>query len=187
MDADFWFDPSCPYTWLTSRWLTEVARVRAVSVRWHLMSLSVLNEGRADDPEDDPEGYLWGPVRVFAAAASRFADALPRLYAAWGAHVVEPEDWTGGPRALAAAGLPASLLEAAGSDEWDEAIRASHAAGVALIGDHVGTPIVRVGDVAFFGPVISRVPIGEDAGRLWDGVLLVAGTAGFHELKGGPR
>ncbi|GIJ44894.1 hypothetical protein Val02_17800 [Virgisporangium aliadipatigenens] len=155
MDVDFWFDPSCPLTWRTSRWLVEVTRVRDVSVRWRLMSLSVLNEGRDDDPENDPEGWLWGPVRIFAAAGEA---ATERLYAAWGTHVVEPDDWTGGPRALAAAGLPAALLDEAGNPGWDGAVRASHAAGVGLIGDHVGTPIVRAGGAVFFGPVLARVP-----------------------------
>ncbi|MEU8361249.1 disulfide bond formation protein DsbA [Nonomuraea sp. NPDC048882] len=191
--ADFWFDPSCPYTWLTSRWLLQVREVREVEVRWHLMSLSVLNEGRDDDPEGDPEGYLWVPVRVCAATLREHGqEALGRLYTAlW---TTGAGDWLGDLRtALATAGLPVELAEAGMSAAYDGDVRASHAEGMALIGgDHVGTPIVAVtrggGErVVFFGPVVSRLPTGEQAGRLWDGTLLVAGTPGFHELKGRPH
>lgn len=189
--VDFWFDPSCPYTWLTSRWLVEVTRLRPVRVRWHVMSLSVLNEGRDDDPEGDPEGYLWYPVRVCAAVAQRYGDpALGRFYAALGVRLHERGEWDGIPAALADAGLPAELAEAAESTEYDAAVRASHAAGIGLVGTHVGTPVIAVDvdgrRVAFFGPVISRVPRGAEAGRLWDGTLLVTGVPGFHELKTTP-
>lgn len=184
--VDFWFDPSCPYTWLTSRWLVEVSRVRPVRLRWHVMSLSVLNEGRADDPEGDPEGYLWYPVRVCAAVAQRYGqEALGRLYGALGVRLHERGEWDGIPAALADAELPAELAEAAESTGYDDAVRASHAAGIGLVGTHVGTPVVAVvgRGIAFFGPVLSRVPRGEEAARLWDGTLLVAGVPGFHELK----
>ncbi|SEG70325.1 hypothetical protein SAMN04489712_109161 [Thermomonospora echinospora] len=195
MLADFWFDPSCPYSWITAQWLREVVTVRPVELRWHLMSLSVLNEGREDDPEGDPEGYLWLPVRICAAVEQEYGqDALVRFYTALAARVHAPApEW--GPdlfhSALAEAGLPEKPAEAARSTAYDEVIRASHAEGVGLVGDHVGTPIVAVtapdgGRIAFFGPVISRVPRGEQAGRLWDGTLLVAGTPGFHEIKGPP-
>ncbi|TDE57239.1 disulfide bond formation protein DsbA [Nonomuraea mesophila] len=189
-----WFDPSCPYTWVTSRWLLEVRKVRPVEVRWHVMSLSVLNEGRDDDPEGDPEGYLWVPVRVCAAVLRQHGqEALGRFYTAlW--TTGGDGDWIADLRtALESAGLPAELAAAGTSTDYDDDVRASHAEGVALAGEHVGTPIVAVtgadggGRVAFFGPVMSRIPRGEDAGRLWDGTLLVAGTAGFHELKGGPH
>ncbi|MGP3931121.1 mycothiol-dependent nitroreductase Rv2466c family protein [Nonomuraea sp. KM88] len=198
MIADIWFDPSCPYTWVTSRWLLEVRKVRPVEVRWHVMSLSVLNEGRDDDPEGDPEGYLWVPVRVCAAVRRHHGqEALGRFYTAlW--TTGDGGDWIGDLRAaLESAGLPAGLAEAGLSTDYDDDVRASHAEGIALVGEHVGTPIVAVtgtgdgpggsGRIAFFGPVVSRVPRGEDAGRLWDGTLLVAGTPGFHELKGGPH
>nr|SBP01254.1 FIG00820885: hypothetical protein [Nonomuraea gerenzanensis] len=191
--ADLWFDPSCPYTWVTARWLMEVREVRPVEVRWHVMSLSVLNEGRDDDPEGDPEGYLWVPVRICAAVQRDHGQqALEKLYTAlW---TTGTGDWIGDLRtALATAGLPVGLAEAGLGTGYDEVVRASHAEAVALIGgDHVGTPIVAVtredGErVVFFGPVVSRVPTGEQAARLWDGTLLVAGTPGFHELKGGPH
>ncbi|GAA4419782.1 DsbA family protein [Georgenia halophila] len=191
--ADFWFDPSCPYTWLTSRWLVEVARVRPVDIRWHLMSLSVLNEGQEEDPEGDTEGYLWVPVRVCMATLEEHGEAaLARLYTAlW----TEPRegDWLGDLHAaLRAAGLPESLADVGDSTAYDAAVRASHAEALAQVGEHVGTPVVRAttpdgGSAAFFGPVISRLPAGEDAGRLWDGTLLVAATPGFHELKGRPH
>lgn len=188
--ADMWFDPSCPYTWLTARWLMEVRKVRPVEVRWHVMSLSVLNEGRDDDPEGDPEGYLWVPVRICAAVQRDHGQqALERLYTAlW---TTGTGDWIGDLRtALATAGLPVELAEAGLGNDYDDVVRASHAEGIGLIGgDHVGTPIVAVdgGRVVFFGPVVSRVPTGEQAARLWDGTLLVAGTPGFHELKGRPH
>ncbi|MEU4574088.1 disulfide bond formation protein DsbA [Nonomuraea sp. ATR24] len=194
MIADFWLDPSCPYTWLTSRWLVEVTRVRPVEARWHVMSLSVLNEGRDDDPEGDPEGYLWVPARLCASVADRYgSDALGRLYTALWTTGGDDQDWLGDlTTALRAAGLPEDLADAALTPESDDLVRASHARAMAAIGGESGTPVVAVttspGErVAFFGPVISRVPEGEAAGRLWDGVLLVAGTPHFHELKGRPR
>jgi len=190
--VDFWFDPSCPYTWVTSRWLVEVTGVRPITVRWHVMSLSVLNEGRDDDPEDDPDGYLWGPVRIFTAARLRHGEeVLGPLYTAYGDLVLTTGDWGATGAALAEVGLPARLLEAATSTEYDDAVRTSHNSGIALVGRHVGTPVIATTGaddrrVACFGPVISRVPRGEEAGRLWDGTLLVAGVPGFHELKGRP-
>ncbi|RSN68276.1 mycothiol-dependent nitroreductase Rv2466c family protein [Actinomadura sp. WAC 06369] len=193
--VDVWVDPVCPYTWAATRWLLEAARVRPLELRWRLLSLAALNEGRDDDPEGDPEGYLWLPARVCAAAEEHAGhDGLGRFHLALGARVHErgEMDERTIPAALADAGLPAALAAAAGSDERDDAVRASTAAGLRRIGGdiggaHVGTPIVAVGGTAFFGPVLSRIPRGEDAGRLWDGTLLVAGTAGFHELKGRPH
>jgi hypothetical protein len=191
--ADFWFDPSCPYTWVTSRWLREVERVRPVQVRWHVMSLSVLNEHLDEDPEGDTEGYLWRPVRLFAVVEQRYGqEALASLYTAFGGAVHDGGGSADLSDVLAEVGLPAELLEVMESTANDDLVRASHEAGIGLVGTHVGTPIVAVTTpgrprVAFFGPVISRVPRGEEAGRLWDGALLVAGVRGFHELKGGPH
>ncbi|MDA0567750.1 disulfide bond formation protein DsbA [Streptomonospora sp. S1-112] len=187
-----WFDPSCPYTWLTSRWLVEAAAVRPVDLDWRVMSLAVLNEGRDDDPEGDPEGYLWVPARVCAAVREHHGSAaLGRFYTAlW----TTPE--TGEPlgdlaAALAAAGLPRDLAETGLSQEADHLVRASHAEALRQVGDHVGTPVIAAegpgGRAAFFGPVISEPVRGEAAGHLWDGVLLVARTPGFHELKGRPH
>ncbi|WP_158892379.1 disulfide bond formation protein DsbA [Amycolatopsis anabasis] len=185
--VDFWFDPACPYTWVTSRWVLEVAKVRPVEVRWHVLSLSVLNEGRDDDPEGDPEGYLWFPVRVCAAVAHEHGqEALGRFYTALGARFHERGEWDAIPAALAEAGLSSALAEVAGTTDYDELVRASHAEGIGRIGTHVGTPVIATAGTAFFGPVLSRIPRGEEAGRLWDGTLLVASVPGFHELKGGP-
>ena len=193
LTADCWFDPSCPYTWVTACWLREVERVRPVRVRWHVMSLAVLNEGRDDDPEGDPEGWLWQPVRLFAVVDDRYGqESLAALYAAYGEAVHTRGEWPDVGDLLRGLGLPADLCDVMGSTGHDHLVRASHAAGVGLVGEHVGTPIVAVpgpggGRSAWFGPVVSRVPRGEAAGRLWDGVTLVAATDGFHELKGRPH
>ncbi|GAB2816028.1 mycothiol-dependent nitroreductase Rv2466c family protein [Streptomyces daliensis] len=199
--ADFWFDPACPYTWITSRWLLEVATVRPVSVRWRVMSLSVLNEHLDEDPEGDPDGYLWMPVRVCAAVEEEFGhEALGRFYTALGTRLHLGGDWdwrTLFPSSLAAAGLPERLAEAGGSTAYDAAVRASHEAGTGLVGEDVGTPVIAVrpadggvdgggATTAFFGPCVSPTPRGEAAGRLWDGVLLMAGVAGFYEFKRAP-
>ncbi|MGO1052672.1 mycothiol-dependent nitroreductase Rv2466c family protein [Crossiella sp. CA198] len=186
-DVDFWFDPSCPYTWVTARWLTEVEKVRPIRLRYHVMSLAVLNEHLEVDPEGDTEGFLWWPVRICVAVEQRHGqDALRRFFTAYGARVHERGDW-GWAEALTEAGLPAELAEAADGEDYDAALRASHERGISLVGKHVGTPIIAAEGAAFFGPVLSKAPRGEAAGRLWDGALLVAGTPGFHELKGVPH
>ncbi|MGW4475511.1 mycothiol-dependent nitroreductase Rv2466c family protein [Nonomuraea sp. NPDC004354] len=183
MITDFWFDPTCPYTWVTSRWLAEAARVRPIEIRWRLLSLSALNEHLEVNPEGDTEGYLWYPARVCAAVELRYGTAaLGRFYET----LHDLGGWDLAP-ALAAAGLPEELAEAATTTSYDDHLRASTADGVSRVGNHVGTPIIATGDVAFFGPVMSRIPRGEAAGRLWDATLLVAATPGFHELKGGPH
>lgn len=186
--ADMWFDPACPWAWMTSRWLLEVEKVRPVRVRWHVMSLGVLNEGR-----DLPEEYMqaiarsWGAVRVCVAAEQRFGpQALGRLYTALGTRFhnrSEPQSPETVRAALVDADLPEDLAEAADSTAYDEALRASHAEAMKLVGEDVGTPVVQVEGVSFFGPVVSPAPRGEEAGKLWDGVRLVAGTDGFFELK----
>jgi protein-disulfide isomerase-like protein with CxxC motif len=187
--ADFWFDPLCPWAWMTSRWMLEVEKIREVDVRWHVMSLSVLNENRDDLPDNYREMLDggWGPVRVVIAAQQEHGDeVVGPLYTALGtrrhpggrefdrATIVE---------ALEEVGLPASLADAADTDAYDEALRKSHAEGIGLVGEDVGTPVVAVNGVAFFGPVVTPAPKGEAAGRLWDGCLLVAGTPGFFEIK----
>lgn len=198
--ADFWFDPSCPYTWITSRWLLEAAKVRPLSVNWRVMSLAVLNEGKEVNPED-PEGhyapeelarYLWSPVRLGAAVRRHHgSDALGRLLTALGRGTHEPQDpeqpWIAPESALAQAGLPTGLAGAAEDTAYDAEVRASHAEAVRLCGPDLGTPVIglRAPDGrrhGFFGPVISAVPRGEAAGRLWDGLRLVAGVPGFGAL-----
>ncbi|MFI1867304.1 mycothiol-dependent nitroreductase Rv2466c family protein [Streptomyces jumonjinensis] len=187
--VDFWFDPVCPYTWITSRWLVEVSKVRPVAIRWRVMSLSVLNEHRDDDPEGEWEDYMWAPVRVCAAVEQRFGRrALGDLFTALGTRFHLHGDWGGLAAALADAGLPREIAEVAGSTEYDEAVRSSHAQAIALVGGDVGTPVLSVAGqdgerVGFFGPVVSPAPVGETAGRLWDGFLLMAGVPGFYEFK----
>lgn len=186
--AEFWFDPLCPWAWMTSRWMMEVERVRPVDVTWSVMSLSVLNEGR-----DLPEEYRarmdrgWGPVRVIIAAAREHGDKVIKpLYDAMGTriHLGGEKDYAKviGP-ALEEVGLPWELADLAASDVHDADLRASHQRAIDLVGDDVGTPVVAVEGEAFFGPVVSPAPKGEAAGRLWDGCVLVAGTPGFYELK----
>ncbi len=186
--ADFWFDPMCPWAWITSRWLLEVERVRPVRARWHVMSLAVLNEGR-EVPEDYQRmlSDAWRPVRVAIAAEQRSgAEVLGPLYTALGErfHVrKEPVTDDTIRSALAESGLPEDLVHAAESTDYDGALRRSHNDGIDRVGYEVGTPVISVGDVSFFGPVVSPAPKGEQAGRLWDGVLLVSSTDGFYELK----
>src|SRR6202030_2431044 len=184
-DMQFWFDPLCPWAWIASRWMLEVEQVRPVKVNWHVMSLAVLNEGKEDMPERYQElmKQAWGPVRVAIAAEQKFGpDVLLPLYTALGNrfHLEKaPKDAETITAALAEAGLPASLAAAVDSTEYDAAVRASHAEGIERVGYDVGTPVISVGEMSVFGPVISPIPRGEDAGRLWDGVLLIAGVDGF--------
>lgn len=191
--VDFWFDPICPWAWMTSRWILEVEKVRPIRVQWHIMSLAVLNEGQ-DVPEEYAELMLkaWGPVRTIAAAqVDNGDDVVGALYTEMGTRI-----HPGGmdiPDAVAAAvsalNMPASLVAAADSDDFDAAVRASHHEGISLVGQDVGTPVIAVPGahgsdrVAFFGPVVTPAPKGEAAGKLWDGTLLVAATPGFFELK----
>jgi protein-disulfide isomerase-like protein with CxxC motif len=194
INVDLWVDPACPWAWVTSRWLLEVEQVRDVSVRFNVMSLSVLNEGRENLPERYKEALArnWGPVRVLVAAGqSQGPEVIRSLYSAMGTRI-HPGKEGNGPDMIAGAladlGLDAGLAAAADSTEYDEALRASHEAGMKPVGNDVGTPVLHIpvpdGEpIAFFGPVVTPIPRGEAAGKLWDGVLAVAGTDGFFELK----
>lgn len=186
--ADFWFDPLCPWAWLSSRWILEVQTVRDVDVRFHLMSLAMLNEDKdisAEYRELLAPGRSIGRV-VIAAQVGHGDEVVPGLYTELGRrfhHEKRDRDKATVAEALAAVGLPADLIEAWDDASWDNKVRASHEAGINLVGMDVGTPVIRVAGTAFFGPVVTPAPVGEAAGRLWDGVLLVASTPGFYELK----
>ena len=187
--VDFWFDPLCPWAWITSRWMVEVEQVRPIKTRWHIMSLAELNSNKDDISAEYKERMkqAWGPVRVCTAAAQKFGDdVLGPLYTAIGTrfHDLKQErNRATIEAALAEVGLPAELADAMESTEYDDALRVSHRDGMDRVGYEVGTPVISVDGASFFGPVVSPIPRGEDAARLWDGVLLVAGTDGFFELK----
>jgi hypothetical protein len=194
--VDFWFDPMCPWAWMTSRWVLEVQKVRDIDIRWHVMSLAVLNEDRIDELPEEYRDMLatkaWAPVRVVVAAQQKYGDdVVGKLYTALGTRIHNKGE---GPsleaiaHALDDAGLPADLIDYAGSDSYDTELRASHKEGIDLVGQEVGTPVIAVPgadgkQTAFFGPVVTPAPKGEDAAKLWDGTLMVASIPGFYEIK----
>lgn len=187
-NADFWFDPACPFAWITSRWILEVEQVRDISVTWHIMSLAFLNEDK-----DIPDSYreflstAWQPVRVLMAAKNHHGqDVLLPLYTALGTRRHnDGREFTREmiEEALTEAGLPTDLADAMDDESYDEDIRKSHRRGMDQVGDEVGTPTIAFEGAAFFGPVLSKIPRGEDAGLLWDGCVAVAKVPYFYELK----
>ncbi|SEN24727.1 mycothiol-dependent nitroreductase Rv2466c family protein [Actinacidiphila rubida] len=193
--VDFWFDPLCPWAWMTSRWVLEVEKVRPVEVSWHVMSLAVLNEDKLDTLPEQYAEFLkdaWGPVRVVIAAQQLHGDeVLGRLYTALGTRYhnqAKPKTRETLVEALEEAGLPADLADYADRDTYDQELRASHKEGIDKVGQDVGTPVIAVPgadgeQIAFFGPVVTPTPRGEEAARLWDGTLMVASVPGFYEIK----
>jgi 2-hydroxychromene-2-carboxylate isomerase len=190
-----WFDPMDPWSWVVSRWLTEVSQVRDIELGFHVMSVAVVNAER-DIPEqyrDDPEAYLermkrsWGPVRVAAAAVEQAGEkVLGDLYTALGVRIHEQgdKDFAAVVRsALAVVGLPAELADAATSDEYDELVKAGTQEAMTAVGMEIGTPILRIDGNAFFGPVVSAIPRGEDAGRLFDALAVLASYPHVSEVK----
>lgn len=186
--ADFWFDPMCPFAWITSRWILEVEEQRDIEVHWHVMSLAYLNKDR-----DIPDSYremlrpAWGPVRVLLAAADRHGGrVLLPLYNAFGEHIhlqKEPVDRDLIAKVIAEVGLEPDLVDAMDDSSWDEAVARSHHEGMDAVGEDVGTPTIHINGAAFFGPVLSKIPRGEDATKLWDGAVAVASFPYFYELK----
>jgi len=196
--VDFWFDPLCPWAWMTSRWVLEVEKVRDIEVRWHIMSLAVLNEPKIDELPEEYRELLatkaWKPIRVVTAVWQKHgADALGPFYTALGTRIHNNGE---GPTveaiagALADVGLPADLIDYADQEdfEFDAELRASHKEGIDKVGQDVGTPVIAVPgpdgeQIAFFGPVVTPAPKGEEAARLWDGTVAVASVPGFYEIK----
>ncbi|MEJ6019179.1 mycothiol-dependent nitroreductase Rv2466c family protein [Corynebacterium sp. H113] len=198
--ATFYFDVSCPFCWVTSRWMKEVEQVRDITVHWRPMSLSVLNEGRDELPEEYK--YMmecnWTPARLFnVVLAEDGSEAVDKLYTALGTKVHNEDRIDRSARfddpnvafdeliaeALAEVGLPAERLEQAHTTSYDEQMRANHAEAMAEVGDEVGTPVVKLGNTAFFGPVLTRIPRGEEAGKLFDASFALAEYPYFFELK----
>ena len=187
-NADFWFDPLCPFAWITSRWMLEVEQVRDVEVTWRVMSLAYLNQDK--DIPDEYREFLkdaWQPVRVVIAAEGRHgSEALLPLYTALGTRIHQDQrkaDRELISEALAEAGLDADLIEAMDDESYDHAVAKSHREGIDQVGDDVGTPTISFDGAAFFGPVLSKIPRGEVAGELWDGCLALARFPYFSELK----
>ena len=187
--ADFWFDPMCPFAWVTSRWIGEVEGVRNISTEWYVMSLAMLNAGRDELPEEY-KAFLtqaWAPVRVITAAAEQHGtEYVKALYDAMGTKIHNEGNKDIAEviaKSLAEVGLPAELASAGGNDDVDASLRTSHEAGISLVGQDVGTPIVAFNGTAFFGPVLTRIPRGEEAGRVWDASVTLASYPYFFEIK----
>ena len=188
--VDFWFDPRCPFAWITSRAMLEVEKVRDVKVTWHVMSLAHLNENKKDISDEYRAGLkdAWQPVRVCMAVEQEYGqDKLGEIYTALGTlkHTERRERWDRAliEEALVEIGVPAALSDVMDDDSYDDAIRKSHHEGMDQVGEDVGTPTIAVDGHAFFGPVLSRIPRGEDAGRIWDASVTLSSFPYFAEVK----
>ena len=186
----FWFDPACPFAWITSRWITEVEKVRDITVDFNVISLGVLNEEKQD--QNDPETKaIWQGARTAQLVRERHgADKVAEFYTAAGTRIHNEgygvERYSDAlPEALNEIGVDDAdqILEASTTDASNEALRASTKDALSYVGDDVGTPIIVVGDKGFFGPVLTRIPRGEDAGKLWDGFSILVEYPAFAELK----
>ena len=188
-DVDFWFDPLCPFAWITSRTVLEVEKVRDVQVTWHIMSLAYLNEDK--DISEDYRAILkdaWQPVRVAMATQEQHGqEKLAALYTAMGTRKhnegAEKLDRSLIEASLADAGLPAELADAMDDSSYDEAIKKSHHAGMDQVGYEVGTPTIAIDGHAFFGPVLTKIARGEEAGKVWDATVTLSAYPDFFELK----
>jgi len=191
--VQFWFDVSCPFCWITSRWIKEVQDVRNIKVDFIPMSLSVLNEGRDELPEDYKEKMKanWGPARVFAAVKTNYPEKIDQLYTTMGNKVHIGQRVASGyggydaviKESLEEVGLPASLAEVANTEEYDYKLRKYHRGAMKAVGNDVGTPVISLGKTAFFGPVLTRIPTKEEAGELFDAAVRLAQYPHFFELK----
>ena len=186
--AEFWFDPMCPWAFITSRWILEVEKVRDIEVSWNIFSLPHLNKDR-----EMPEKYVaifansWSCARVIKAVENQYGKekTLP-LYTAISTRIHVLKETVSQDLlidALKEIGADTKFAQEMSNSNWDKEIIESHERGIKLVGNDVGTPIIAINRIGFFGPVISPAPKGEEAGKLWDGVVLSASYPGFFEIK----